>query len=98
MAGTGYSRKEQPNSLDVYFDSGSVGDYNVWETDYNTYSLVYACKPVTSIPSLQLKKENAWILSRSKNLDANLVAELKGKLAAKGVDPSNLSVVDQSCN
>lgn len=44
-----------------------------------------------------MKQENVWILSRGLELDADLVAGLKGKLVASGIDPKKLSVVDQSC-
>ena len=96
VSGIAYSRKEQPNGLDVYFEnSKKAGDYNVWATDYKTYSLVYSCQPN---PLLKMKQEEMWILSRNKNLDADIIAELKGKLVNKEVDISKITVVDQSCN
>ena len=98
VTGVAQSRSaDEPNKLLVNFDNGSLGDYNVWETDYESYALVYSCKPITSVLGLQLKSENVWILSRSKTLSPVIVERLRTKLQTAGVDPSNLSIVQQDC-
>jgi lipocalin len=56
------------------------GDYQVWETDYDNYSIVYSCTQI--VPGI-LKSEVTWILSRSKTLDGVFVQNLKNKLVAK---------------
>ncbi len=72
------------------------GDYQVWETDYDSYSVVYSCTQI--IPSL-LKSEVTWILSRTKTLDAAFVQSLKDKLVARypGFPVDNFIPVDQTC-
>lgn len=85
--------------IDLFFLKGSTGVYNVWETDYITYALVYSCKETVNVGELiSFKKENAWILSRSKTLDSALVLRLKAKLEAAGVMTSKMSPLDQSCD
>ena len=72
----------------------NTGNYNVWQTDYTQYSVVYSCKQV--IPKV-LKYEIVWLLSRTKTLDQQLVQNLKQILKDKGVDTSKFLKVDQSC-
>ena len=64
--------------LKIYFSPIEIGsNYDVWSTDYNTYSLVYSCLPI--IPGF-LKYETAWILSRTKNLNQTIIDNLKNLL------------------
>ena len=70
------------------------GDYNVWTTDYETYSLVYACSQ--AVPNL-IKLEKAWILSRTATLDQAIIEKLKQILKKQNVDVSQFQKVDQSC-
>jgi lipocalin len=96
--GTGYSNSaETPNKLHVVFDNGSLGNYNVWDTDYTTFSLVYSCKP-TTVGGKQMKEENAWILSRTSTLNQDLIVKMRAVLSAGGVNVGKLSAVDQSCS
>lgn len=91
----------EPNKLSVYFPINLGGvisfnqasPYNVWQSDYNTYSLVYSCTPLISGI---LKSETAWVLSRTPTLDANKVEELKNILKDQGVNTSPFEVVDQA--
>ncbi len=56
----------KPNKLKVKFDSSwssSEGDYNVLDTDYVSYSVVYSCKEYNLL-FFSVKNEYAWILSR----------------------------------
>lgn len=70
------------------------GDYNVWTTDYETYSLVYSCSQ--AVPNL-VKLEKAWILSRNTTLDQAIIDKLKQILKKQNVDVSQFQKVDQSC-
>ena len=72
-----------PNHLLVYFTNETPAEYNVWKTDYNTYSLVYTCK--TIVPKL-LKLELIWILSKQKTLSPTVVQDLKSLLEKSGVN------------
>ena len=71
----------------------NTGNYNVWETDYTTYSVVYSCSKYFNL----IKSEIAWILSRTKTLDPALVASIKQRLTAKGLNINKFIHVDQSC-
>ncbi len=70
------------------------GDYNVWTTDYENYSLVYSCSQ--AVPNL-VKLEKAWILSRKPTLDQAFIDKLKQILKKENVDVSQFEKVDQSC-
>lgn len=70
------------------------GNYQVIDTDYKQYALVYSCTP---IPLINEKDEIVWILSRSKKLDAGIVTKLKEKISSMGLPTKPFVVVDQSC-
>ena len=74
----------KPNQLLAFFpDNPTGGQYNIWKTDYTTYSLVYSCRQV--VPNL-LKFEFIWILSKQKTLDASIVQDLKSLLEKSNVN------------
>ena len=50
--------------------SDPAGDYWIIETDYTNYSVVYSC---VDFLLGAIKLEFAWILSREKNLDPEMV-------------------------
>ena len=70
----------------------TTSDYNVLETDYDNYALVYSCRPLSSVT----KFEVVWILSRKPTLSAQTVQNLKQKLQRKGIDINRLSVIDHT--
>lgn len=72
-----------------------TGKYDIWDTDYDTYSLVYSCQLV---PPTNRKVENVFILSRTKTLNQSVLSNLKNMLSSKGFDLSQLSVTTQDCN
>jgi lipocalin len=72
----------------------SSADYEVVETDYTNYALVYSC---INLPLVNYKDEFVWILSRTKTLDIKVINNLKEKLTKLGVDTKHLVVIDQSC-
>ena len=91
----------EPNKLSVVFPF-QIGNlttirpgspYNVWKTDYSTYSLVYSC---TQILTGILKSETAWVLSRFSTMSFDQVEELKAIFQQNGVDTSAFELVDQS--
>ena len=69
------------------------GKYNVWDTDYENYALIYSCKYI--IPNL-LKSETSWVLSRTRTLPASTVQYLKGVLGAQGLNLDLFEIVDQT--
>ena len=91
------SNTTEPNKLNVFFENGNSGNYNVWNTDYTTYSLVYSCNELSIIPGIKLKQENAWILSRTTSLDASLVMGLRAQLLAANVQVDKVTAVPQNC-
>ena len=84
-----------PNKLQLVktAQSPNGGDYEVWTTDYTTYSVVYSCRQI--VPHL-LKFELIWILAREQTLDAGLLAQLKATLKAANVETSHFVVGDQT--
>lgn len=72
-----------------------IGKYDVWATDYVSYSLVYSCQ---FVPSINRKVENVFILSRTKTLNNSVLEQLKAMLSLKGFDTSRLSVTTQDCD
>ena len=78
--------------MSVYFASiGSQAQpYDIWLTDYVTYSLVYSCKPI--IPNL-FKFETIWILGQKTQIDSNLIQKLLSFYASKGI---NIDIFEKS--
>ena len=64
---------------DLNFDQPKV-DYNVIDTDYKQYSVVYSCEE-TSFVFFTAKMEYAWIYSRAKTLDGYTLAKLRNRLS-----------------
>lgn len=65
------------------------GVLDVWDTDYETYSLVYSCRP----PGIEI----AWILSRTKTLSQATISRLEALLTSKGVDANKFRLTQQTC-
>lgn len=70
------------------------GPYDVLETDYDTYALVYSC---TQVVYDLVKLEIVWILARTPHLDEKLVHQLDLRLQSYKIDTSKLITTDQSC-
>ena len=66
--------------------------YWVLATDYDSYSLVYACTKVDE----QSYVEFAWIMSRSRSLPADTITELKDKLHFDHIETDTMTVTDQT--
>ena len=101
----GYARVKdlsKPNQLEVVLriktQNGGVieqpGKYDVWATDYESYSLVYSCTPI--IPKV-VKFELAWNLARTKTLPDGIVTQLRNQLKDAKVNIDLFKITDQSC-
>jgi apolipoprotein D and lipocalin family protein len=70
------------------------GAYNIWDTDYDTYTLIYSCKEI--IPGI-VKAESASVMSRQKTLSAETTQYLKDVLATEGLNMDTFEVIAQDC-
>lgn len=86
---------QEPNKLLVKFPSNPFpAHYDIWTTDYKTFSVVYSC---TTIIPQSLKAEFIWILSRTKTLDSSKIAELRDILIKNNISVSSLRAHRQDC-
>ncbi|XP_070560543.1 apolipoprotein D-like [Ptychodera flava] len=69
-----------------------AGDYWVLNTDYDTFSVVYSCQDFLGIARAEL----AWILSRERTLDGQILASLLSALQDMGLDTSYFKAADQT--
>ena len=53
-----------------------AANYNVLDTDYTTYSIVYSCRDA----GWSQKSEDMWILSRDTTISDELLATIKTKM------------------
>ncbi|XP_031416252.1 apolipoprotein D-like [Clupea harengus] len=82
-----------PAKLKVIFsENPRPRPYWVLATDYDSYSLVYACTKVDE----QSYVEFAWIMSRSRSLPADTITELKDKLHFDHIETDTMTVTDQT--
>ena len=92
---------KEPNKLLVHLPIklfnqtiiNNTGKYDVWATDYKTYSLVYSCQKLLGGVTFEV----AWILAREKTLPQSVVNQLKQIMQAGGVDASKFKYCDQTC-
>lgn len=70
--------------------------YMVWDTDYDTYSIVVTCLPGLNV----LGQSAVWILSRVKQMPKTQFDSLLAKLTLAGFDYSDIRVQVQTseCN
>jgi len=87
---------EKPAKLIVNFDRQPVftrsttANYNVIDTDYKSYSIVYTCKEEQSV-----KKELLWILTRERNPPQKLIRRAEYIIRGRGLDTSRLLKITQ---
>jgi len=72
--------------------SSTTANYNVVDTDYDSYSVVYSCSSVLFF----FKAEFLWILTRDQIPSDELITEVEAKIKAAGLDPSGLEKTDQA--
>ena len=101
MSGFAYAPKpSEPNKLVVRLPIavGGVtllqneGNYQVIDTDYTNYAIVYSCTQF-----LFTKNEIVWILGRQKTMDATTLKNAQDKVKNLGISTSSLINVNQSC-
>ena len=86
----------KPNHLNLQFPNIPAGSYQVLDTDYDGYTLIYSCSQI--VPYL-VKQELTWILSRTPTLSEQKRDELRQLLAKNGIKTADdLIFTDQvSC-
>ncbi len=90
---------KKPNELSVAFfgrANSNQTNYVVVDTDYDNYSVVYSCSKQSSMFRPNSKKEYAWILSRQRTLDADLLDTSLDTLMQLSVDVDKLMKTDQT--
>lgn len=104
IEGTATKLPGTEGSLNVVFegtpDSGDGSNYDVLDTDYDTYALVYTCSNV-QVPLLPIQKkiEYSWILTRDPNPSPQLVAQLKNYANSIGINSKKYKNTKQrNCN
>ncbi len=75
----GTAKCEGPACKVKFFWFAPDGDYRVLATDYKNYSVVYSCSDMFGFA----KTENVWILTREKELTAEVNEAVKGHLTTK---------------
>jgi len=69
---------------------GSGANYNVVETDYDSYAVVWSCSDYKL-----LNAQSLWILTRQRFPDPYLIKSVKQRIRRYGLDPSKLKRTDQ---
>lgn len=83
----------KPAILSVGFFKGlPKSPYKVLSTDYRSYALVYSCSNIFGLFHIDF----AWILARSRMVSEDKISQLRGKMAAAGVDVDRLTVTNQT--
>jgi len=89
---------DKPGKLIVnFYDPPSkrvseVTNYNVLDTDYTTYTIVYACSP----RGQGKKAEFLWILTRQRTPPTTLINTAQQKITNMGISISNMATVKQA--
>ncbi|XP_037072578.1 apolipoprotein D-like [Pollicipes pollicipes] len=69
---------------------GSGPNYNVIDTDYHNYAIVWSCTDMKLFNAQIL-----WILTRERFPDPYLIKDVRRKIRRYGLDPSKLQRTDQ---
>ncbi|XP_051553246.1 apolipoprotein D-like isoform X3 [Myxocyprinus asiaticus] len=84
--------ESEPAKLEVsFFENAPGAPYWVLATDYDNYTLVYACSDVLGL----VHAEFAWIMSRTRTLPKETISELLYILKSNGVNVHMLTETDQ---
>jgi len=82
-----------PAELKVRFAAGTpYGKYNVIDTDYDNYTLIYSCESILGVAHIEF----AWILARNRTLDQVTTDRLMAELKGHGVDVTKFHTSDQT--
>uniref|UniRef100_A0A1B6D487 Apolipoprotein D n=1 Tax=Clastoptera arizonana TaxID=38151 RepID=A0A1B6D487_9HEMI len=84
---------ETPAKMVVNFPLNVAGtaSYIVFATDYSTFAGIFTCQKLAFA-----NRQSATILSRTKTLDKVYVDKIRSKLSSYGIDPYDLSIIDQT--
>uniref|UniRef100_A0A146KUD1 Apolipoprotein D n=1 Tax=Lygus hesperus TaxID=30085 RepID=A0A146KUD1_LYGHE len=84
---------EVPARMSVKFPLNPAGksSFIVFMTDYETYAGVYTCQKLPAS-----NRRSATILSRTKTLEKVVVDKIRNRMSMFGVNPFDLSIIDQS--
>jgi len=82
-----------PAKMRVKFPLNVAGEANfvVFMTDYNSYAGIFSCQRI-----LFGHVKSASIISRTPQLDQEIVMKIRNRLERSGIDPHDLSIVDQN--
>nr|WJZ69071.1 apolipoprotein D-like protein 9 [Nilaparvata lugens] len=85
--------KDVPAKMVVQFPLSVAGtaSYTVFDTDYDSYAGIFTCQKLAFA-----NRQSATLLSRTKTMSANQLEQLRSKLSHFGVDPFELSIIDQA--
>ncbi|RZF42632.1 hypothetical protein LSTR_LSTR001427 [Laodelphax striatellus] len=85
--------KDVPAKMVVQFPLSVAGtaSYTVFDTDYDSYAGIFTCQKLAFA-----NRQSATILSRTKTMNAGQIEQLRTKLTHFGVDPFELSIIDQA--
>merc|ERR1712048_434764 len=79
-----------PARLKVRFSPyAPEGSYNVLETDYLNYAVVYSCEQ-----AMFGSTEYCWILTRDKSIEPADIVGIKNRIKAQGIDTNNFEKTD----
>ncbi|XP_042866929.1 apolipoprotein D-like [Penaeus japonicus] len=81
---------EFPGEFQLNFAGRPAGRYNVLETDYVTFSAVYACTQLDIF-----KQEFAWVLAREAQLSPEVLQQARDVFSAFDIDVTNFLPTDQ---
>jgi len=89
----------KPGKLIVNFDGqpsfarSTTTNYNILDTDYDSYAIVYSCSP--KFFGL-LKSEFLWILTRERNPSASVIQNAMAIIEGQGIDTNRLKLTRQT--
>ncbi|XP_014606191.1 PREDICTED: apolipoprotein D-like [Polistes canadensis] len=82
-----------PARMQVRFPLSVAGSAShiIFTTDYDNYAGIFTCQKLAFA-----HRQSATILSRHRDLDKDIIDNIKAKLSSYGVDPYDLSIISQS--
>lgn len=82
-----------PAKMTVKFPLNVAGtsSFTVFMTDYETYAGIYTCQKLPAS-----NRRSATVLARQKTLDKAVIDKIRNRMSMFGVNPFDLSLIDQS--